>query len=170
LSALEGWSVNETEISRPDGKFFRIIGVDVAISNREVQSWQQPMVQPAQSGLCGLIGKVIDGIMHFAVQAKVECGNRDIVELAPTVQCLTGDYRLSGNEPVPFLNELLDATEDMKIHDSMQSEEGGRFYYEENRNLIVIVGEELSDTLPPNFIWMTIWQLMYFNQFNNYAF
>jgi len=168
LSELDGWLVNETEIARPDGKFFRIIGVDVAIGNREVQNWQQPMVQPAQSGLCGFIGKVIGGIMHFAVQAKVECGNRDIVELAPTVQCLTGDYRLSGSDLVPFLDKLLDSSEDMRIHDSMQSEEGGRFYYEENRNLIVIVGEELPDTLPANFIWMTIWQLMYFNQFNNY--
>lgn len=68
-------------------------GCRVEIGNREVISWDQPMVRSAQEGLMGFIVKKIDGIYHFLVQAKLESGNFDVVEMAPTVQCLTGNYR-----------------------------------------------------------------------------
>ena len=40
----------------------------------------------------GFLVKKINGIYHFLVQAKLECGNFDIVELAPT--CLLYTSRL----------------------------------------------------------------------------
>ena len=50
----------------------------------------------------------------------------------------------------------------------MQSEEGGRFYREQNRNMIIIAGDEVPNKLPPNYIWMTLNQLYTFLKFNNY--
>ena len=91
IDKLEGWHRTETEIVNNDNKYFRIIGVRVSISNREVTSWCQPLVQPLQQGLCAFIVRKIGGIYHFLVQAKLECGNYDVMELAPTVQCLTGN-------------------------------------------------------------------------------
>ena len=88
-------------------------------------------------GLCALVGRVINGILHFAIQAKLECGNFDVVELAPTVQCLTGNFRKS-NADLPFLQFVLNAPASHCWVDSMQSEEGGRFYREQNRNMIVV--------------------------------
>lgn len=41
-------------------------------------------------------------------------------------------------------------------------EEGGRFYKEQNRNMIIVAGDEISDELPENFIWMTLNQLYVF--------
>lgn len=79
------------EIIRQDKRYFRIIGVNVIIANREVASWCQPLVEPMQQGLCAFIIKKINGVYHFLVQAKLECGNFDVFELAPTVQCLTGN-------------------------------------------------------------------------------
>ncbi|MBP3750433.1 MAG: NDP-hexose 2,3-dehydratase family protein, partial [Prevotella sp.] len=90
IDKLEGWHRSEDEIANNDNKYFRIIGVNVSISNREVTSWCQPLVQPLQQGLCAFIVRKIGGIYHFLVQAKLECGNYDVMELAPTVQCLTG--------------------------------------------------------------------------------
>ena len=47
------------------------------------------------------------------VQAKIEAGNYDILELAPTVQCLTGNYRSGKNEyEVPFIDLVLNAKKD----------------------------------------------------------
>ena len=83
----------EYEISRNDKKYFRVIGTKVNISNREVTSWCQPLVQPMQQGICAFIIKKINGIYHFLVHAKMECGNMDVYELAPTVQCLTGNLQ-----------------------------------------------------------------------------
>ena len=168
LNMVKDWSVSPDEISRRDGKYFKVIGINVTISNREVVSWQQPMIQPAQLGICAFVCKKINGVMHFIVQAKLECGNRDIIELAPTVQCLTGDYDAADSEPVPFLAYVLASTKENILFDALQSEEGGRFYREQNRNVIVLADDTFPNQLPEQYIWMTLNQLTFFNRFNNY--
>lgn len=165
---LNDWVVEDSQIRHTENKYFRIIAVDVEIGNREVVKWSQPMVEPAQEGLCAFVCKEINGILHFAVQAKLECGNHDIIEFAPTVQCLTGNYQHSTNGKLPFLDYVLSAPKDQVYLDVHQSEEGGRFYREQNRNLIVVAGDEISDVLPERFIWMTLNQLQTFLKFNNY--
>lgn len=168
LQDMKEWIITENEIKREDEKFFKIIGVDVEIGNREVVKWSQPMVEPAQEGLCAFVCKEIDGVLHFAVQAKLECGNHDIVEFAPTVQTLTGDYKQIPKDVLPFLHYVLNVSKEKIYFDTLQSEEGGRFYKEQNRNMIIIAGDEISVELPENFIWMTLNQLYVFIKFNNY--
>jgi len=168
LQDMKDWIVTADEIKRKDKRFFKIIGVDVEIGNREVVKWSQPMVEPAQEGLCAFVCKEIKGVLHFAVQAKLECGNHDIVEFAPTVQTLTGDYKKTPKNALPFLDYVLNSSKERIYFDTLQSEEGGRFYKEQNRNMIIIAGNELSDELPENFIWMTLNQLYVFIKFNNY--
>jgi dTDP-4-dehydro-6-deoxy-alpha-D-glucopyranose 2,3-dehydratase len=168
LKNLEEWKFSDDEIKQVEDKYFRVIPVDIEISNREVVKWSQPMVEPAQEGISAFVCREINGILHFAVQAKLECGNHDIIEFAPTVQCLTGNYRNSKSGSIPFLEYVLSVPKEKKIFDTMQSEEGGRFFKEQNRNLIVLAGDELSIELPPNFIWMTLSQLNEFLKFNNY--
>jgi oxidase EvaA len=103
------------------------------------------------------------------VQAKIEAGNYDILELAPTVQCLTGNYRSGKNEyEVPFIDLVLNAKKDNIIYSCMQSEEGGRFYKEQNLNMIVQVEDDFNEKLPEMYIWMTLNQIQAFIQFNNY--
>lgn len=168
LIEMNGWDINSMEISRPDNKYFKIIGVDVEIGNREILTWSQPMVEPSQEGLCAFICKIIDGVMHFIVQAKVECGNLDIVEFAPTIQTLTGDYKHSDSNKIPFLEYILNAKAEQIYFDTLQSEEGGRFFKEQNRNTIVIADDNFNELLPENFIWMTLNQIYTFIKFNNY--
>ena len=163
------WQVNEYEISRKDKKFFRVIGTRVNISNREVTSWCQPLVQPMQQGICAFIIKIIDGIYHFLVHAKMECGNLDVYELAPTVQCLTGNVLDVPKEQWPaFVEYVMNAKQEQILYDALQSEEGGRFYHEQNRNMIVEVGEEFPIDIPTDYHWMTLGQIHEFMRFNNY--
>lgn len=160
LDQMQGWSFGESVISHDDGAYFRVIAVDVNIEGREVQSWTQPMIQPAQEGLCAFICKEIQGVMHLAVQLKMECGNHDVFEFAPTVQSLEGRDR-DGN-PIdhnPFEQYVLDAAPEQFIYDAVQAEEGGRFYRDDNRNCIVLADENFSDSLPDNFVWMTLHQI-----------
>jgi len=160
-----------------------VIPVRVEIENREVQSWSQPMVQPVQDGLCAFVCRKINGILHVAMQLKLECGNHDVVELAPTVQTITGNYRTTSRGKIPFLDYVLEAPQEQIVYDTLQSEEGGRFYQEQNRNMIVILpdqaSKELEETfpfysdlygeLPENYIWMTINQVIDFMRFNNFV-
>jgi oxidase EvaA len=168
LKSISGWEYGEKEIRHESGKYFKLIAVNVEIGNREVINWTQPMIEPVQEGLCAFICKKIDGVLHFAVQAKLECGNFDIVELAPTVQSLTGNYKETVKIPLPFLDYVLNAKKENVIYDSLQSEEGGRFYREQNRNMIIIAGDNFPTELPDKFIWMTLNQLYTFLKYNNY--
>ena len=167
INDMPEWEKTEWEISRRDGKFFKIIGVNVTISNREVSSWCQPLVQPMQDGICAFIIKKINGVYHFLVQAKLECGNFDVMELAPTVQCLTGNAEEAIIKP-EFYDYILNARKDQVLIDALQSEEGGRFYHEQNRNLLIEADEDFPLELPERYTWMTLRQIYKFLRFNNY--
>ncbi|WP_255047536.1 NDP-hexose 2,3-dehydratase family protein [Lacihabitans sp. CS3-21] len=170
LKALDNWAYNGMSIMHKDKKYFSVIGVNVEIGNREVISWDQPMIKPAQEGIIAFLVKEINGVYHFLVQAKLEAGNYDILELAPTVQCLTGNYRTGENEySVPFINDVLGATPDRIWISTYQSEEGGRFFKEQNLNRIVEVKDEFPIDIPENYCWMTLNQLLTFIKFNNYV-
>ncbi len=169
LKTVQGWAYDGMSILHKDQKYFSVIGVNVEIGNREVVSWDQPMIKPAQEGIIAFLVKEINGIYHFLVQAKFEAGNFDIVELAPTVQCLTGNYRTGKNEySVPFINDVLDASADQIWMSTYQSEEGGRFFKEQNLNMIVEVKDDFPVEVPENYCWMTLNQILTFIKFNNY--
>lgn len=168
INGMPQWKRTESEIVREDQKYFRIIGVNVIISNREVSSWCQPLVEPMQQGLCAFIIKKIDGVYHFLMQAKLECGNFDVMELAPTVQCLTGNVFAENIQKPAFAEYVLNARKDQIVFDTLQSEEGGRFFKEQNRNLIVEADEDFPLEVPERYTWMTLRQIYQFLRFNNY--
>lgn len=169
ISEMNNWVFDGNTIHHEDGKYFDVMGCRVEIGNREVVSWDQPMVRSAQEGLMGFIVKKINGIYHFLVQAKLESGNFDVVEMAPTVQCITGNYRKGKNEyTIPYLEQVLNATEENIWYSSYQSEEGGRFFQEQNLNIIVEVGDEFPVEVDENYYWMTLNQMLSFVTYNNY--
>ena len=168
ISEMQNWVYDGKTIHHESGKYFDVMGCRVEIGNREV-SWDQPMVRSAQEGLMGFIVKKINGIYHFLVQAKLESGNFDIVEMAPTVQCLTVNYRKGKNEyTIPYLEQILNAPKDKIWYSSYQSEEGGRFFQEQNLNIIVEVGEEFPIEVEENYCWLTLNQMLSFVTYNNY--
>ncbi|RZK25177.1 MAG: NDP-hexose 2,3-dehydratase [Flavobacterium sp.] len=167
LKSIKHWKITDCEIVHDEEKYFKVIAAKITISNREVSSWCQPLVQPANPGIIAFIVKRIYGVIHCLVQAKLECGNFDILELAPTVQCLTGNFKKPDYE-IPFLELVLNSPAESVIYDAYQSEEGGRFYQEQNRNMIIEVGDDFPNEVPENYIWMTLSQLNMFMKFNNY--
>ena len=54
------------------------------------------------------------------------------------------------------------------LYDTLQSEEGGRFYHEQNRNMLVEVDDSFPLELPERYRWMTLGQIYQFLRFNNY--
>lgn len=169
LAKINDWKINDYEIFHNENKFFKVIAADIKISNREVSNWMQPIVQPAQEGLIAFVIKKINNVYHFLVQAKLESGNFDILELAPTVQCLNGNYRKTKEGSLPFLNTVLEADKNDIIFDTYQSEEGGRFFHEQNRHIILKVDENFDINIPENYCWITLNQLYSFLKHNNYV-
>lgn len=169
IDKIRQWNYDGNIIHHEKNKYFSVIGVDVNIRNREVVSWCQPMIQSAQEGIIGFLVKKINGIYHFLVQAKLEAGNFDIIELAPTVQCLTGNYRNGQNEySIPYLEFFIDPIQNNIWYSCFQSEEGGRFYQEQNLNMIIEVKDDFPTTVDENYCWMTLNQILSFLTYNNY--
>ena len=73
-----------------------------------------------------------------------------------------------GKNNQPFVEYVLQARKEQIRVDTLQSEEGGRFYQEQNRNMIVEAGDDLPQELPEHYTWMTLHQINHFLKFNNY--
>ena len=160
LAGTDRWVRTGGQITHADGRFFRIIGVDVQATHREVARWSQPMLAPCRPGLNAFLGRRIGGRFHVLVQARTEAGTFDVVELGPTVSCTPGDHGALPPDRRPrFLDAALAADPARTVFDTVHSEEGGRLYHAENRYLIADLGDDLDLNVPDDFIWMTPGQL-----------
>lgn len=160
LRRAPGWEYGEDRIRHESGRYFSVIGVDVKADSREVGSWSQPMIQPSSRGVIGFLCKQVDGVLHLLVQARTEAGTRDVVEIAPTVQCSPANYaHLPAAARPLFLEHLLSAPASHVRVDVVHSEEGGRFYHAENRYLVV-EDDDFPTDAPPGFLCVTVQQLL----------
>jgi oxidase EvaA len=170
LGRLSGWSRSAEAISRDDRRYFSVIAISVLASNREVSGWTQPIIAPCEKGIAGFLAKRFNGTLHFLTQARLEAGSFDMLEMAPTVQHLPGDGGVGAEEkPPPFLEQIAEAPARKIRHDSLQSEEGGRFYHYQNRNIVVQLDDDETIDIPPHYAWMSLHQikeLIRYNQFN----
>lgn len=164
LSSLKSWKITTDRIYN-DERFFSVIAVKVSAGTREVSSWTQPLLKDLHSGLLGFILKKINGVLHFLVQAKAEPGNIDCIELCPTLSCSNFEFVKEEQNKPPFF-DYFDGTKQVRIiYNTLQSEEGGRFYQLQNKNMLVVVDEHEALELPPNYMWMTLHQIMDFMRF-----
>ncbi len=169
LNHVQKWQKDNYRIYHESENYFSVIAVSVEIGNREVKSWTQPLVKATQEGIIAFLMKKFNGIYHLLVQAKLEAGNFDILEMAPTVQCITGNYRnVSSDKRPPFLDSVLNVKPDQIRFSTFQSEEGGRFYREQNQNLVIEVDDSFTLDIPENYAWLTLNQLKQFIKYNNY--
>ena len=163
LSQLDGWKINKMAIEG-DERFFSVIGVKVTAGTREVTHWMQPLLKDSHIGLLAFVCQHINGVLHFLVQAKVEPGNLDIIELSPTVSCSNYEY-VKAYDGRPFMFDEVFAEKTKVLYDALQSEEGGRFYQIQNRNMIVQIPENLKVDIPYNYAWMTLGQMKEFMRY-----
>ena len=154
LGALQGWTADGESIRRADGRFFRVIGVAVEAGNREIGSWMQPMFAPTQPGFVLVVCQRRAGVMELLVQARVEPGFIDGVEICATLQCSPGNFARTADLP-PFA-DYLDCPPSWLRLRARQSEDGGRFYHDDTTHVVVELPEDERPDLPPNYRWMRL--------------
>jgi dTDP-4-dehydro-6-deoxy-alpha-D-glucopyranose 2,3-dehydratase len=160
LDRITGWDRDGHQISEQNGRFFRVIAVDVQSDSREVVHWSQPLIASVEEGLIAFLATKIDDVLHVLVQARVEPGSADTVTVGPTIQCALGYHsRSGGGEHAPFFDLVQDAAPETIRYSAVQSEEGGRFYRVENEYRVVEIENGYELSLPPNYTWVTLHQL-----------
>jgi oxidase EvaA len=114
----------------------------------------------------GLVTCVDNGIRKFLVKATPEVGCFDKIELGPTVMIEASDsVRIEDEVAGLFLSDMIAGCN--VIYDVMLSEEGGRFYHEENRNVILEICRPSVKNLPEGYFWLDYKTLNQLVQTNN---
>ncbi|MGW3730418.1 NDP-hexose 2,3-dehydratase family protein [Streptomyces sp. NPDC000851] len=161
LDRLEQWSFapDTGDLVHRSGRFFAVRGLAARVDEGPYGSWQQPVIHQPEVGILGILAKEFDGVLHFLMQAKMEPGNPNLIQLSPTVQATRSNYqRVHAGSSVKYLEHFTGAPPHLVLADSLQSEHGAWFYRKANRNMLV----EAADTeVPcgPDHIWLTLGQL-----------
>ena len=166
LSDLESWEMKDNELRCRYDHPFRVIFCDIMIEGREVTHWRQPLVASNGRGVFGLICCDDEGILKFLVKLRPEPGCFDGIEIGPTVQSEFSSQVSDRDEVEKFFFRNLEKGRGILI-DTVLSEEGGRFYQEENRNVILSVDKDDLTDLPNGYVWSDYGTLNILTQINN---
>lgn len=166
LQELEDWEMRDNELVCKHPYPFKVVFCDIAIEGREVKRWTQPLFEANGIATFGLICCEEDGLLKFLVRAAPEVGCFDGLELGPTVQQETGEYSGEADTVAGFFRERLQSGQGI-MFDHLLSEEGGRFYHEQNRNVLLRVKREELPTLPEDYFLLDFRTLNELVQVNN---
>lgn len=164
LFSLKSWSMRDGEYGSNTGEF-KIVYCDIEIEGREVKRWQQPLFEAIGESIFGLLYCIDNNVMKFLVRAKPEVGCFDKIEIGPSIQLGPQDDMNADIVTKLFAKNIKNG---IGIDfEGLFSEEGGRFYHEQNRNVVMQVQKENIPQLPAGYFWVDFQTLNTFIQFNN---
>lgn len=143
-------------IRNRNNSFFQLAGYQEIEDDRIVG--EQPIIIQNEIGYLGIICKMIGGTLNFLMQAKIEPGNVNVIQLSPTIQATKSNFtRQHGGNAPAYLNYFVDSKRYTVLVDQLQSEQSSRFYKKRNRNIIILVDEEIE--VLDSHMWMTLGQI-----------
>ena len=161
FAELDSWSFEDGtgDLVHRSGRFFRIEGLHVRSTYGHIPQWTQPIINQPEIGVLGILVKEFDGVLHCLMQAKMEPGNINTLQLSPTVQATRSNYlRVHGGGSVRYLEYFVGPKRGRILADTLQSEQGSWFYRKHNRNMVVEVEEDVP--LHEDFCWLTLHQVL----------
>ncbi|MEU3648815.1 NDP-hexose 2,3-dehydratase family protein [Lentzea sp. NPDC034063] len=163
FAALDQWRFEPGtgNLGHRSGRFFTIEGLHVVErdgphGDGPHREWRQPVIRQPEAGVLGILCKEFDGVLHFLMQAKMEPGNPNLVQLSPTVQATRSNYTgAHGGSDVKLIEHFFRPGH--VIADVLQSEQGSWFFRKVNRNMIVETFEDIE--ADEDFRWLTLGQI-----------
>ena len=106
--------------------FFSITGMRYFIDDEFIK--EQPIIIQPEIGYLGIICRKIDGVLNFLMQAKIEPGNVNCVQISPTIQATKSNFLRVHGGKLPTYFELFEKSgEHQVLYDQIQSEQASRF-------------------------------------------
>jgi len=154
FSASREWSFVDGILRHRTGGFFALAGLAVRARTRDLDGQQQLAILQPETAINGFLLRRRHGRTEMLFQGRVEPGNIESMQLAPTVQSTEANYkRLHGGGSTAFLEWFTGERAGRFVYDELQSEEATRYYGKYNRNVVVDVGEAGELELPAVFRW-----------------
>ena len=148
------------------GSFFSITGLQKIVDGNVV--FEQPIIIQNEIGYLGILCKKLDGVLHFLMQAKIEPGNINNIQISPTIQATKSNFQQKhGGKRPNYLEFFLEAEKYTILFDQIQSEQSSRFYHKRNRNIMVMLPEDVEVPVHPNYRWMTLGQIKQLMKIDN---
>lgn len=153
------WIVAEGRFRHQSGAFFSITGLSLDCPDSTHIS--QPIIDQPEIGILGFLTQKQKGRQHILVQAKPEPGNIGLVQAAPTVQATKSNYtRVHRGKESPFVEYFLSRSNAAMHADTMQSEQGARFLYKYNRNVIAELARDAKVQESDAYRWFPVEELL----------
>ena len=139
---------SKKEIYHKSKKFFKISGIRIKSNFYKQKNWDQPIIVQNEIGILGIIKNVKTN--KYLLQAKVEPGNINKIQISPTVQATRSNYsRIHGGKTIPFLRYFKKRNRNF----SLQTEQAFRYYNKKNSNIITFVSKKID--LDEKFRWFS---------------
>ena len=166
LSLMKDWKITDNGvIENHNGSFFKVTGLEKKENDKIIAS--QPIIIQDEIGFLGIICTYINGILHFLMQAKIEPGNINKIQISPTIQATKSNFEQKhGGKKPAYLDYFINDSKYEIIVDQIQSEQAGRFLKKRNRNIIIFVPYDDIEVLPSH-IWMTLGQIKQLMRYDN---
>ncbi|HYK74374.1 MAG TPA: NDP-hexose 2,3-dehydratase family protein, partial [Pseudoneobacillus sp.] len=170
LTDLSSWNISDDGVFNKSEKSFEVLFCDIEIEGREVTRWDQPLLKPKDMELIIFLMKKINGVPHFLIRLTKEYGIYDGVEIGASMHIAKSELDVIHNDEIK--NYLIRKYKERTniVNTSLLSEEGGRFYHEQNLYLIIQADEDFNSINVNNeYFWVTLGQLNYFIQSDNFV-
>lgn len=158
------YDTEKGEIRNKAGSFFQIRGLQKVIDDKVVL--EQPIIIQDEIGYLGIICKEFDGVLYFLMQAKIEPGNVNKIQISPTIQATKSNFMQTHGGKVPAYLEYFSNKHNYEIIvDQIQSEQSSRFLGKRNRNIIIVVNDDIEAL--ESHKWMTLGQIKQLMGYDN---
>ena len=165
IKQLNNWFYKANgNLSHKSGQFFSVEGVKVSNAiEREVSSWEQPILNQKHGGILAIISRERDGIIEFLLYARKEPGDIDL-KLCPSFSATQSNINRAHGGKKTHLTDLILDNEKNYLGQTIHFEEGARFWKKPNKNLIVEIKNKDSLKIKnPDFIWLNMSQIKKLN-------
>ena len=163
ITDSKNWTTEDT-IFHSSKKFFQIHGYFIKTNFPKKKNYYQPLIHQNEVGFLAILLSKINNQNYFLLQLKAEPGNKNTIQLSPTIQATKSNYtRVHKGKKIEFLNYL--KKKQNFIVNTNQPEQGSRYLNKLNKNVIIKVKRKIS--APPNFIWLTTDEILQLSKKNN---
>ncbi|WP_310718667.1 NDP-hexose 2,3-dehydratase family protein [Streptomyces lydicus] len=162
LDRLDGWRFHEDtgNLVHRSGRFFTVEGLRTYVGEEGRACWSQPVIVQPETGILGILVKRFGTVPYCLMQAKMEPGNINTLQLSPTVQATRSNYtRVHQGNRVPYLEHFTAPRRGRVLLDVLQSEQGAWFLGKRNRNMIVEVEPDEDVPVLDDFRWIGLAEL-----------